>query len=398
MASASDESELRWIDEENERASIDAVHAILASELSDWPAAYPADLSHDLTVCRFLRGHQRKEALAAEKMVAAVRYRMELSKDPAVKSMRGAMGSKCTSLDLSLLPNHKDVLRCLPFRAGAEGESVHGLPIAIMPVRLVEPRAFGDMSDKIELFLRCMLEARALVLHNRSMAEKRMVKFVEVRDFNCVYVSELLKHGRPFIQKLKSVLSSLMSHYPELIHQAIIANAPATFSNIYSLVSSVFNDRMQAKILVLPATVPFSRLAELLQPRALHSWTLTLSGVVDWDQQVTVANGASEFTSRWLDAGETLQWKVALCEGETVRIAVHWVATAGNAVVLHDAEIKTSETCEGKHVAAESGVVWLCVDNVASWWYPRVVRATFTHEAATQPTSTAKGGPPIDLD
>ena len=53
-----------------------------------------------------------------------------------------------------------------------------------------------DLADKIELFLRCMLEARALVLHNRSMRERRMVKFVEVRDFNNVYVSELLAHGR----------------------------------------------------------------------------------------------------------------------------------------------------------------------------------------------------------
>ena len=111
-------------------------------------------------------------------------------------------------------------------------------------------------------------------------------------------------------------------------------------------------------------------------------------------------NGASEFTSHWLDAGDALRWSVVLCEGETVRIAVHWVARAGNAVVLHDAEIQTEETCEGKHVAAESGVVWLCADNVGSWWYPRVVRATFAHEAAPRETSTssANRGPPIDLD
>ena len=102
-----------------------------------------------------------------------------------------------------------EVLRCLPFRTVADGRSVSGLPLAIVPMRLVDPKAFHDMADRVEFFMRCMLEARAIVLHNLSLEQSRMVKFVEIRDFNNVYVSEMITHGRPFIQRLKALISSV---------------------------------------------------------------------------------------------------------------------------------------------------------------------------------------------
>ena len=79
-----------------------------------------------------------------------------------------------------------------------------------------------------------------------------------------------MKHGGPLIHRLKTLISSVQDHYPELIHQAIIAHAPATFSKLFALVSSVLNDRMRSKILVAPATGPITPVAERISARALH--------------------------------------------------------------------------------------------------------------------------------
>ena len=209
-------SELEWINEATERDGIDFIHTRLRSALPGWPDAFPPDLRHDIHVCRFLRGHGCDAAKAADALLAAVQYRMELIAKEPVRRMREAMGVEtCTLLDLSLLPHSAEALRCLPFRTIGRGASASGLPLALVPIRCIDPRSFSEIDgDVMELFMRCMLEARAVLLHSLSLQQRRMVKFVEVRDFNNVSIAELLTQGRHFIGRLKGVLQSLQSHYP----------------------------------------------------------------------------------------------------------------------------------------------------------------------------------------
>ena len=205
---ASFDAELDWI-RADEQPLVDAIQASLAEQLPGWPTDFAANLTHDLHACRFLRGHKHDVEKASAAMLGSVKYRTDLSQQPPVAAMRAAMGEGCTYIDLAAIPNSAEVLRCLPFRTVADGRSVSGLPLAIVPMRLVDPKAFHDMADRVEFFMRCMLEARAIVLHNLSLEQSRMVKFVEIRDFNNVYVSEMITHGRPFIQRLKALISSV---------------------------------------------------------------------------------------------------------------------------------------------------------------------------------------------
>ena len=416
--STSLDGELRWI-LDTERSAIAEVHATLARELNGWPDKFPEDMTHDIHVCRFLRGHKHDADAAAKAMTGAIKYRTAfIAQNESVRTMRANLGD---TLDLTLLPNNEEVLRCLPVRAVAKGLSAgSGLPLAIVPIRLVEPRLFSDMGDKLEFFIRCLLEARALVLHKLSLRQQRMVKFFEVRDFNNVHVSELILHGRHIIQNLKDIIRSLQDHYPEVLHQVLIAHAPTTFSKLFSLVSSVLNERMRNKIFVIPATAKFEQVACLLDANALHTWGQLVNnsssgkaadGGWGGSTGVTVANMGCEFVTRWLEKGETLKWKVRLSSGESIRVFAYWMAEAPNsssggasgggnggnggsgtmapraqAELLQDVALKAEEACDGSYTAeAASGVVWLCADNVASWWYEKVVHASLI---TIQPSST----------
>lgn len=213
-----------------------------------------------------------------------------------------------------------------------------------------------------------------------------------------------MKHGGPLIHRLKTLISSVQDHYPELIHQAIIAHAPATFSKLFALVSSVLNDRMRSKILVAPATGPITPVAERISARALHSWGSLIDEVVDWGAAVTVANGACEFTARWVAPGETLRWKIALTGGDTVRVFVCWLSEASGSALdyLADVVISTGEVCAGRKVVplggdggdgGGGGCVWLCVDNADAWWNTKEVRAEISLDA---PQSAASAEVEVD--
>ena len=174
------DKELEWI-REDERPKIDAIQAQLAELLPGWPDAYAENLRHDIHVCRFLRGHKQDAEKAGAQMLAAVRYRSDFQQQPLVVAMRATMGDDCTHLNLSAIPDSAEVLRCMPFRTVSSGRSANGLPLAAVPVRLVDPKTFVSIAEKVEFFIRCMLEQRAMVLHNLSMQQQRMVKFVELR-------------------------------------------------------------------------------------------------------------------------------------------------------------------------------------------------------------------------
>ena len=207
--------ELAWI-EESECAAIESVHGRLKDEFPGWPDAYPADLTHDLQICRFLRGHGQSADKAIDAIIPAIKHRMEIICEPAVAEMRQRVG-QATQLDLKLVPYQEDVLRCLPFRILPEGLSTDGCPIILVALRFVEYDMVGDVEEMVAPFLRAMMEQRALVLNNRSLLEKRMAKFVEVRDFNGAWVSSILTQGRGLVGKLKGFIKSVQEFYPEVM-------------------------------------------------------------------------------------------------------------------------------------------------------------------------------------
>ena len=65
-------------------------------------------------------------------------------------------------------------------------------------------------SEKFDTYLNCFFEQRAIVLHNLSMQQHRMVKFIELRDLNRFSVMLFLSSGTGlFIQHLLQIEKKL---------------------------------------------------------------------------------------------------------------------------------------------------------------------------------------------
>ena len=127
-------------------------------------------------------------------------------------SMRKAIGES-QFVDIGLLPHAQEVLPVLPL-CNIEGLSA-GLPVVLTLLRFIDYSVFSELStDSMAQFLRALLEQRALVLHNRSVAQRRMVKFVDVRDANGLSVTELLAKGRGLLSTIKTHIAVVQVRMP----------------------------------------------------------------------------------------------------------------------------------------------------------------------------------------
>ena len=86
----------------------------------------------------------------------------------------------------------------------------------LIALRYIDFQMYADASESVDAFLAAMLEQRSLVLHNLSIRHHRMVKFVEVRDFNNVWVATVLAQGSALIKRIKTFAQTVQSHYPEV--------------------------------------------------------------------------------------------------------------------------------------------------------------------------------------
>ena len=51
--------------------------------------------------------------------------------------------------------------------------------------------------------LRAMIEQRAIVVHNLSVARQKMIKCVDLRDLTGISVAEIMRDGRQFIGRMQ---------------------------------------------------------------------------------------------------------------------------------------------------------------------------------------------------
>lgn len=378
---------LHWIDEDTERGRIEAVRAQLGSKLT----GLPDDLCDDLQICRFLRGHSNDPKIAAEFMDKALAFRSALIEKDDIKQIRSKLAG-ALKFDLSLLPHAEQILEMVPLR-DVEGSSTEGLPITLTASRLVDIERFNKLGEEgdrhLSEFFQGMTEMRALVLHNLSHAQHRMVKILDIRDMTQASITKLLTEGRGLIVKLKEQISKVQNYYPEIVHQSCMFNTPSTFAKLFAVVSTVLNERMKAKVRLHPLGTRFQEFASVLQARAVYSWLHQATAGVDFSSGATVANSSVEYQVRWLEKGDSCRLSVSV---EDLDIKVHCIFLpqdaasrngyqGANEAIFRDAATISSEEVtvlpkepyETNFVADCSGVLILCFDNYSSWWNAKTV-------------------------
>lgn len=370
---------LGWIDEDTERGPITAVREALGSKLD----GLPEDLCDDLQICRFLRGNSNDVAIVAEKLSKAIDHRSSKIETESIKHLR-ATHAKSTLFFLDELPHAGQMLKYLPICLidGTGGHSVDGLPIALSVPRFLDAAAFNALDEEAksntEEFTAAMLEMRALVLHNLSHAQKRMVKLLDVRDMTQTNIPSLIKDGRGLISRLMSMISKVQDFYPEMIHQVHIFNAPSTFSTLFSIISVILNKRMLSKIKVSSAGKPLTEFASCLDARAICSWISKASVGLDLSG-FSIPNSAVEYIARWLDKGDTCKWCVSVASMD-IKVARVFIPAEGEACQMSSEEAKVvpDKPYEGSFVAECSGALVLCMDNYSSWLKSKSVAVSFS--------------------
>lgn len=366
--------ELSWISGE-EQQRIDGVRSILAGKLPD---DCPEDFVHDLAIARFLRGNDNDPEVAAEKYGRSLEYRRNLIAGEPFKGFRERQAG-ATAMDLSALPSAEEVTRCLPVRS-LVGDSADGLPVLCMVPRLLDLEGMDALSDEcLGSFVRAQLEQRWMVLHNLSMQQKRMVKFVEVRDLNGASMTNLVMNGSRLITRMLNMLSGLQDFYPEVIHQVFVLNAPSTFQALFDVISPFLNARMLAKIKVHPVGLAFNEIATMLSARAVWSWISQTTSHLKFDGLV-VESGSQEYTARWLDEQQPVAWSVSLEDGSGVLFKRAFlpapIAGKTRAPTCAEEQISAGQPATGSFTPDVPGVFLLCVDNTSAWWSSRTFTLT----------------------
>ena len=138
----------------------------------------------------------------------------------------------------------------------------------------------------------------------------------------------------------------------------------------------MLNSRMQMKFKVFTRGTPFNEFCPLLDARAIWSWTAQASANVSFEK-LTVANCTQEYAAKWLEKGSRCKWSLTLEDGSDILFHRYFVPSSGVAKgsELSHEEVTVTAECphEGSFTSECEGVLWLCIDNYASWWNAKVV-------------------------
>merc|ERR1712217_879015 len=102
-----------------------------------------------------------------------------------------------------------------------------------------------------------------------------------------------------------------------VVHQVFIFNAPSAMAKLLSIVTSVMNERMKAKLQVFPAVEAQTALSTRIDAKAIYSWFTQMSS--NKIEDLALAGGAEEFQVEWMKKGEVVKCKVSTAKGISFR-------------------------------------------------------------------------------
>eukprot|EP00662_Eupelagonemidae_sp_cell21_P030503 gene30503-23375_t len=118
-----------------------------------------------------------------------------------------------------------------------------------------------------------MLELRTVALHRMSEERRRMMKVVDFGDLAGMGVASLTLHAPRLLSRLGDVVAAHYKVWPELVHRAVVANAPPAFAKLWRVLDGLLSPQMRGRLSVLPPSHPVPAIAPgLLTAAALHEW------------------------------------------------------------------------------------------------------------------------------
>lgn len=381
-----------------EEAPLQEMKAALAEELVTEPWCSFPELVGDIRLLRFLRGHG-SAAAAADAFKAHLAWRKEFGVD----AIRQAVVDESMELNWAHYPRGSEIYQFYPMDING-GVSRDGHIVQIDNMGMIQPDGIlGDGGIGINAFNHAfihMLEVRNKLQDDRSRAEGRMVRIVQVRDMEQVGMAMLSSSN---MAMAKQIVKLSQENYPESMAKIIFVNAGAVFQAIMATMRGVLAARTMERIVSLN-TDPEMQLLEFVDIGTMQRLcTMSSEGRTRIAGHPSVTGGGGELSvpARWhadacvaVQPGQTARWSWSVVKYD---VGFHadvlldkstsgWKSVpigmpeTGEALAAGDL---TSEGLKvgGSYTATEPVVLRLRWDNAHAWTTKKTVNYTLVVES-----------------
>eukprot|EP00931_Biecheleriopsis_adriatica_P093750 TRINITY_DN67475_c0_g1_i1.p1 TRINITY_DN67475_c0_g1~~TRINITY_DN67475_c0_g1_i1.p1 ORF type:complete len:463 (+),score=57.15 TRINITY_DN67475_c0_g1_i1:35-1390(+) len=234
----------------------------------------PADIRHDLMMCRFLRGHGKK---APQALRAHLRYRRE--NRAMLERIRASLPPDLEEFDLARCPRNSEFEHMfatlqLPSSQGTN----EGMMASLMSIKFFNLASWTacDFDHFLEWII-ATIEMRSVCLHNQSLKQRRLAKCTEVRDCTGFRFSRFFS-SLAGVRRFATILQYSMN-YPEFMGAVLVCNLDPE-SRFIGMIRRLVPAEMKHKILFVDRGDWKTLLStpQGLSPRALLRWAEYLKG------------------------------------------------------------------------------------------------------------------------
>lgn len=370
------------------RKEIDRIRAQLTDATSP-------TMMDDITIYRILRGWKFDEAKAVQIANDTIKFRKELKLDTLRPVARLETQRQ--------FPHYDKFVRCHPHNI-SHGVDRSGQPVSIERVGRGDPAELVrqvKLSELMEYHYHHMENKMSLIteLTNSTGTVVRQCKIMDLSGVGRRH------YNRPGLAYLKSLLHVTQLHYPEMMGNLWIVNAPTIFNLIWKIVKPWINEQTLSKICILGTNYK-ETLHKHVDPAQLPDF---LGGtcqcgqggasgcvaMVHPDEGMTIVNiaaRAAETVKLVADGKDTLvSWQFRT-RAYDIGFQVEFIpraATKGTIVIPQNKYDASKETITGEFVAPEAGTVVLTWDNNHSRFYSKTLlhRAQVVHVEPISPTA-----------
>lgn len=216
-----------------------------------------------------------------------------------------------------------------------------------------------------------MMELRQESLDARSEEQHRIAKVVQVRDLSGLGLASLVSNAT-MMHRLKTIVSASLTSYPETLRTVIILNAPSTFGTVWSIVSPLLDERVQAKVkfLELESVQDIIDVAGLAAVEILGR----LRGRSALES-IDIVAGDIAYGCYSLKAGQALDWTFTVVDMDIEFSLVFFPRSPGSASKPVVAAARVCGSQSGQYVADDAGFLWATWSNQHSWINPKTIAA-----------------------
>jgi hypothetical protein len=260
----------------------------------------------DVIVYRFLRGYKFDVARAAEALNRTLRFRRERGLD--------AIRARAKDMTQEQFPFADKMMAAHPHTI-CHGYDRAGQPVSLERIGHTDPGRLTrllTLEQLVEYHLYHM-EMKAALAARLTAQRGRVVRMCKVMDLHGLGVRALHKQGLAY---LKHVIVLSQEHYPEMLGNLYVINAPWIFKTFWAMLRPLLNAATLEKIQILDGDFKDALLARIA-PEHLPDWA---GGVCALHPAgcVRERDPDADLTRRVVAAGERFLARVAVTRGALV--------------------------------------------------------------------------------